>query len=696
MLERMFTPSRVAVVGATERQGSVGAAVTRNLLATFDGDVVPVNPNTDEIFGHEAVDSVGDVAGIDLVVIAVPSDVALDVLRECGANGISNVIVLSAGFSEVGGRGGQRERTLVHLAEEHGLNVVGPNSLGIMSTTSGLNASFGPEQPLQGGLSFLSQSGAFITAVVDWATGRGIGFKDIVSLGNKAVLDESDFLDVWNQDGGTEVIVGYLEGIENGRRFIDTARRVTPATPVVLMKAGRTDAGARAASSHTGAMAGSDRAHTAALQQAGVLRATSVQGLFDVAQTLDGQPLAENDTVAIVTNAGGPGVIATDAVGESSLTMASFMAETHRTLAEALPEDANVNNPIDALGDATAERFGDALGAVVTDENVGAALVIAAPTAVLEYEELAETVLAAQDQSEIPVSACLMGGERVQGAQASLEEAGIPCWFDPKRAVDGLDALERYRRIHGRTWDDPTSFDVDRDLAESIIAAVRDRPGNRLGVEAMQLLEAYGIPIPEATIVDSAKEARQAAVDIGGPVAMKVVSPEVVQKTDIGGVVLEVAIEDVQDTYDEIITRTRNYQPDVTIRGVQVQEMVDVEAGVETIVGVNRDPQFGPLLLFGAGGIFVEVLEDTSLRVAPVSATEAESMVDEIRTSALLHGARGREPIAVDRVVETIQRLSQLATDLPAVLELDVNPLVALPDAIRALDIRLTIDPECL
>lgn len=690
----LFSPKRVAVVGATDRRGSVGAAVTQNLLNTFEGDVVPVNPNKESVFDIDAVDSVADTTDVGLAIITVPPEVVTKVLEACGETGIENVVVITAGFSEAGSEGAARERRLVEVALEYDLNLVGPNSLGVMSTPVGLNATFGPADAVVGGLSFMSQSGAFVTAVVDWANDQQIGFKDVVSLGNEAVLDETDFLREWGDDPDTNVVIGYLEGIDDGQAFIETARSVTQEKPVIVVKAGRSEAGAKAASSHTGALAGSDRAYEAGLKQAGVLRAESVQDLFDTAQMLSDQPLPAGEGVAVVTNAGGPGVITTDAIGDSSLEMASFSDKTAQRLQSAMPDTANVHNPVDILGDADNDRFKQALEIVVADDNVSMAVVLSAPTAVLNYDHLAGAIVDAYDDHEVPVAACLMGGTRVREPQKRLNEAGVPNYFDPARAIDSLQSLSAYKDIRTREWSEPTTFDVDEARAREILDRVEERESNRLGVEAMELLEVYGIPTPEGEIVDSSADADRVAAEIDGLVAMKIVSPDVVHKSDIGGVKVDVAPEDARDVYEEIVTRTRNYQSDATILGVQVQAMADTDAGVETIIGVNRDPQFGPLLLFGLGGIFVEVFEDTSFRIAPVSESEARAMTTELDASSLFQGARGRDPVDIEGVVEAIQRLSQLVTDFPAIVELDINPLVALPDGVSAIDLRLTIDPD--
>ena len=692
-LTELFAPERIAVIGATAREGSIGRAVTANLLAEYDGDIVPVNPNYEEVMGLSCVDAVGE-ADADMAVVVVPPKIALPAVEQAGEAGVTNVVVITAGFGETGGDGASREKELKKIAAEYDMKLVGPNSLGIMSTANGMNASFGPDSPEPGSMSFMSQSGAFITAVLDWANDEDVGFKDVASLGNKAVLDETDFVDHWGQDPDTDVIIGYLEGISEGRAFIDTAREVTQDTPIVLVKSGRTDAGAQAASSHTGTIAGSEQAYEAGLDQAGVLRAESVQDLFDAAQMLANQPVPENNDIAVITNAGGPGVMSTDAVGDSDLEMASFDQETLDEFSEQLPPEGNIYNPVDIVGDADVERFSEALDIALADDNVGSAMVLSCPTAVLDYEQLAEETVEMREKHGKPVAACFMGGESVDASAELLNDAGIPNYFDPSRAIGALDSLWEYRGIKNREYEAPADFDVDQEAAREILERVEQRSDNRLGVEAMGLLEAYGIPMPESEIVDAPEDAREVAERIEGDVVMKIVSPDILHKSDIGGVKVGVSDDEVEDAYEDLITRARNYQPDANLLGVQVQEMSDLDAGTETIVGMNRDPQFGPLMMFGLGGIFVEVLEDTTFRVAPVSEPEAREMTEEIKTAPLLRGARGRDPADVDGIVETIQRLSQLVADFPAIMEFDINPLVATPDGVDAVDIRLTVDPE--
>ncbi|MEF8867193.1 MAG: acetate--CoA ligase family protein [Haloarculaceae archaeon] len=697
-LSALFDPDRVAVVGATDREGSVGRALLEN-LASFDGEVIPVNPNRETVLGAECYPEIGavpDVASVDLAVVAVPAAAAVDVVREVGTAGIGTVVVVTAGFSEAGERGERRERELIEVAEEYDLDLLGPNCVGVISTPAGLNATFARGTPPEGSISLVSQSGAFIAAVLGWAAQHGVGFRHVVSLGNEAVLDEVDFLAEWGADPETDVVLAYLEDIDEGRAFIETAREVTSHTPVVVIKSGRTAAGAEAAASHTGSMAGADQAYRAGFHEAGVLRAMDVEEVFDFGQVLEGGPLLDRDDIAVVTNGGGPGVLAADSVGDSRLRMAEFDEEVRATLADLLPDEADVRNPLDVIGDADVDRFGRALDAVLGAGTVGGAVVICVPTAVFEFEALADVVGELQERHGKPVVTCLMGGAEADRAAERLESYGIPNYFDPARAVTSLEALADYREVTERSYEPPAAFDVDRERAREVLAGAVERGVDRLGVEAMDILDAYGIPTPAGGLAESGSAARELAEGIGGPVVMKLVSPDIVHKSDVGGVEVGVPVEEVPDTYRRIRERATEHDPDATLLGVRVEALVDPEESTETIVGVNRDEQFGHLLMFGLGGIFVQVFEDTSFRVAPVSEHEAREMTDEIKAAPMLRGARGRTPADLDAVVETIQRVSQLVTDFPAITELDVNPLVAAPDGVYAVDLRLTVDREAL
>ena len=695
-LSGLFDADRIAVIGATDREGSIGRALMEN-LSEFDGEVVPINPNRETVLGKDCyaeVSTAPDPASLDLAIVVVPAHAVVEVVRRAGEAGILNVVVITAGFSERGTEGERRERELTAVAEQYDLNLIGPNCVGVINTSNGLNATFLRGTPREGAISLMSQSGAVISAVLGWATQHGIGFNNVVSLGNEAVLDEVDLIAEWGRDPDTDVILAYLEDIDDGRAFVESAREVTAHTPIVVIKSGRTEAGAEAAASHTGSIAGSDQAYRGGFHQAGVLRAMNIQEVFDVGRVLGGQPPLERDDIAVVTNGGGPGVLTTDAIGDSRLTIAEFEDDVRTELRDLLPEGGDATNPLDIIGDAGLDRFRRTLDVVLGAEAIGGVIVLSVPTALFEFEELAELIGDVQGRHGKPVVACLMGGEEADRAGDTLATYGIPNYFDPTRAVSGLEALAEYGDVRDREYDSPTEFDVDRKRAREILSASIERGSDHLSVEAMGLLDAYGIPTPSGDVVENAREAERVAKGIGGPVVMKIVSPDILHKSDIGGVEVGIPIEDVRDTYHTLVERATSHDPDATILGVQVEERVDMDESTETIVGVKRDSQFGHLLMFGLGGIFVQIFEDTSFRVAPLSEREAREMTTEIRAAPMLRGARGRKPADIDGIVDTLQRISQLVVDFPAVTELDVNPLVVGPDGVCAVDLRLTVDRE--
>lgn len=693
-LADLFRPRGVAVIGATDRQDSVGRSILSNLKQTYGGDIVPINPARDEVLGLSCYDDFVAAPAVDVAVVVLPAGGVVDALEEIGQTTTKNVVVISAGFSETGSDGAKREQRLIDVATSNDLNLVGPNSLGVMSTTSGFNASFAPEVAPSGSISFFSQSGALVTAVLDYAIGHGIGFRDVVSLGNEAVLDQTDFVRYWGEDPETDVIMGYVEAIDHGREFIDICRDVTADTPIVLVKAGRTEAGAKAASSHTGSIAGNVRAYEAAFEQAGIVSVDTIQDLFDAVFGISELPTLDTPNVAIVTNAGGPGVMATDVIGDSHLSLAEFDDASRTALFDELPEEATAYNPVDVLGDADVDRLIRSAELVCEDANVGSLLLIAAPTTVLDFDSLVDGLLELHSATEIPIVTGLMGGSSVEAAIEKLREHGIPTYFDPDRSIRILDVLARQRSIADRSYADPVEYDIDDDLARAVIDSALERNRSSIGVEGFDLLRAYGIEVPDGRVVDTPEEAKEVAEEIGTPVVLKVASPDIPHKTDIGGVRLGVSIDDVESAYEEMLSRVRRHQPSATIRGVLVQEEIDTDDGTETIIGCVRDPQFGPMVLFGLGGIFVEVLEDTTVRIAPISESEAESMTEELHASELLRGARGRPPAAIDDVVEALGRISQLVTAIPSITELDVNPLVVGPDGVQAIDLQLTLEPE--
>lgn len=697
-LESLFTPSCVAVVGASDSEGSIGRTLMENLTDDFEGKVVPINPDHGAILGHECYSNLGavpDSISIDLAVVATPPGAVIDVVQEAGEEGIEGIVIITSGFAEAESDGATRQEQLQELAEEYDLDVVGPNCLGVISTPTGLNATFAPESASSGPISFMSQSGALISTILDWAD-DGIGFKDIVSLGNEAVLTSVDFLEEWSDDPETNVILAYLEDIERGREFIDVGRDVTQDTPLVVVQSGQSQAGTEAASSHTGALSGSAAISRAGLDQAGAIRAEDVETMLDVTRVLVDQPVPESGDIGIITNAGGPGVLATDTIDESSLSLGSFTDDTRSTLDDALPEEADIGNPLDVLGSADAEQFQEALDTVLNDSTVGALIVIACPTGVLDFDELAAAVTDRYADYDKPLVTCLMGSRSIDSASQFLAENGIPNYFDPARAVRSLDALVRSGEIQQREYPSPTEFAVDEERARSVLAEATQRDSDHLDVGGMELLDAYGISVPDGGVAENPNEAVELTQEIDGPVVMKIVSPDIVHKSDVGGVAVGVEDDDVESEFEGILTRAQEHRSDATMLGVLVQEMVDSDAGQETIIGMDRDAQFGPALLFGFGGLHVQVFEDTTFRVAPVSEQEARRMTEEIETAPLLRGARDNDAVDIDALVETIQRISQLVTDFPAIEELDINPLVVLPDGVCAVDLGVTVDTNKL
>ncbi|MCX7751023.1 MAG: acetate--CoA ligase family protein, partial [Candidatus Bipolaricaulota bacterium] len=610
-LAEFLHPRSIAVVGASGSPKKIGGVLFAN-VATFPGPVYAVNPGHRELLGRPCVPTVDDLPEpVSLAVIIVPPPDALEALRACGRKGIRNAVVITAGFREVGGEGADRERELVRIAQDYGLNVLGPNAFGLVLPRRGLNATFAPRGARPGGIAFLSQSGALGSAVLHWAWERGVGFSAFVSLGNKAVLGEVDFLPALAADPETRAVALYLEGVEDGREFVRVAGEVAREKPVVVLKAGRSEAGARAASSHTGALAGADRAYDAAFQRAGVLRVGTVEELFEVAQALAGCPLPRGRRLGIVTNAGGPGILAADAAAEVGLEVPPLAPATTAALAPKVSPAASLRNPVDILADATGETFRDALDAVLADPGVDLGLVLTAPHPILTFAELAR-ILAESRAHGKPLAACFMAGDLGEEAEGILERAGIPHFFEPARAVRALAALAQYREIRDRPPEREIPSPRRRSAVEPYLSG-----RERLGVEALPLLAEYGVPIARGGMARSAGEAAELARALGERVVLKAVAPGLLHKSDAGGVRIGVPGAEVSAAARELLQAFPG-------AAVCVQELLP--PGVEVVVGGVRDPTFGPLVMFGLGGVFVEVLEDVAFALAPLSLGEAEEL----------------------------------------------------------------------
>lgn len=690
-------PASVAVVGVSRNPGKVGYGVFANLVqAGFRGAVYGVTPRGGELFGLPLYTSIDAIPGpVDLGVFVVAPDAVLDGIPRLAAKGMRAGIVISAGFKEIGGEGVALERSLREAAASAGVRVLGPNCLGLIDTHASLNASFSRGTPPKGAISFFSQSGALCTAVLDWAIGRNVGFSKFVSLGNKADISESDILELLADDPSTRVILGYVESIDDGRRFLRVARSVTPRKPVIIVKAGATSAGARAASSHTGSLAGSDRAYAAAFRQGGVLRAETVEDLFDLALGFAMQPIPAGDRLLILTNAGGPGILAADAAERLGIPLAGVSASLRERILPALPSTATLANPLDIVGDARADRYRTVLSALGDETSVDAVLVLLTPQAMTEPEETARATVSALAGSGKTVFASFLGEATVASSRRILSDGGIPNYPVPERAVRTLYAMLRHSRIRPAAgpWEDeapPVRPENAERLVRDALAAGRRALGEE---ESRGILEAYGFTFPRHAFAATSDAAVAAYRGMGcASAAMKIVSPQVLHKTDVGGVRLGLrGEEDVARAFLEITSSVRRLAPSAWIAGVSVQEMVT--GGRELIVGMSRDPQFGPLLMFGLGGIHVEVLQDVSFRVAPVSRRDAAEMVREIRAWPLLAAYRGSEPADEEAIVEALTRVSRLSCDFPEIQELDINPLLVLQKGkgIRAIDCRMTV-----
>jgi acetyltransferase len=693
----IFKPRSVAIIGASRTPGKVGHTLLKNLLECgYAGRIYPINPYAEEILGIRCYPSVLKVPSeVELAVVAVPAPLVFGVAEECGEKGVHALIVISAGFRETGKEGAERERKLLEIAKRYGMRIQGPNCLGVIDTYTPLNLSFAPSMPRRGRIAFISQSGALATAALDWAMGEGIGFSHFISLGNKADLNEIDFLQALGGDENVRAIILYVESIEEGERFMEVASEITRNKPIIVLKGGVSKAGSRAAGSHTGALVGSYTAYKAAFRKVGVLSTEGVEELFNYAVTLTEQPLPKGEGVVIVTNAGGPGIVFTDLCERYRVELARLSVETHRVLREVLPPEAATGNPIDVLGDARADRYQYALERVLEDNAVYAAAVILTPQAMTESLATAKAVVEMKDRfPDKPLVAVFMGGGEVEEASRYLKKKGVPCFDFPEKAVRTLSALYAYARYLKRPVEKPIRFeDVDAGRVRCILESVRSEGRVvLLPHEAAEVVRAYGVDAPDMRVATSEREAVDHAEELGYPVVLKVVSPDILHKTDIGGVVLNLeSAEEVRSAYRGIVARVSRHMPHARIHGVLIYSMAP--QGREMIIGMNRDIQFGPLIMFGLGGIYVNFLRDVSFALTPLSKGEVEEMIRGTRAYTLLRGIRGEPPADLDALKEVILRVGQLSVDFPEIVELDINPLMVYEEGrgCIAVDVKLIL-----
>jgi acetyl coenzyme A synthetase (ADP forming)-like protein len=693
-IDAIFTPRSVAVVGASTTPGKVGHDIFANILrGGFSGTLYPVNPSARSILCVRAYPSVREIPDtVDLAMIILPPLQALKAVEESIAKGVKGLVIVSAGFREVGPEGRAIEDRIVAMCREAGVRMVGPNCLGVINPHPSvrLNASFSARMPAAGNISFISQSGALCTAVLDFAADREFGFSKFISIGNKADVDELDLLRFLHTDADTNVIMLYLEELRRGPEFIKTVKEITSGdrpTPVLVIKSGRTSAGAQAAASHTGALAGTEAVYDAIFKQAGIIRCDTIDELFDFANAFSykaessmgklTRKMPAGNRVAIVTNAGGPGIVATDMTVSSGLQLAHFKPETIEALQSHLPSAANVHNPVDVIGDAAQDRYENALSAVIRDEGVDGALVILTPQSMTNALGTAQAVAKIARRSHKPILCSFMGIVDVSAGVKFLQAQGYPVYRFPENAAKSFGALYRYAQWLSRQHLAPFKLEYDAGRARQIVAECLTAGKTAIGeLEGAELLKCYGFKVLPTALARSAEEAVALAEEMGFPVVLKIVSPQILHKSEAGGV--KVGLEDaaaVGSAFEAIVANARSFNPEAEIQGVLVVKMAP--QGQELILGANRYPIFGPLLMFGFGGIFVEVFKDVTFRLAPIGRNEARRMVKAIKAHKMLCGFRGLPEADIEEIEKCLVRLSDMVTNHPEIMELDINPLLA-------------------
>jgi acetate---CoA ligase (ADP-forming) len=701
-LEELFQPASVAVVGASNKPGKVGTSLFRNILqAGFRGVAYPVNPSSKSVSGVRCYPTIADLPEApDLGVVIVPAAVVPEVVDELGAAGTKGLVVITSGFREVGDAGAALEAEVVRRAAKYRMSLVGPNCFGVLNTHPdvSLNATFSENLPPRGNIAFVSQSGALCAGILAYGIAERIGFSRFVSVGNRAGVDENDLLRSLGRDDATKVILLYVESLADGRRFLEAARDVTEQKPVLVIKSGRTPAGERAARSHTGSLAqsGRDQLYDALFEQSGVLRADTLGDLFRTAKIFATGLTLDGPRLVILTNSGGPGIVAADAAIRNGLELPPLPPATQQELARRLPSIAAVSNPLDMTADVPPMAYRDTLDTLLASPEIHSALVIATPTGTMTGEKVAQSMIDVKNTTSKPIIACLFGLTDLSREVRMLEDHGIPSFTFPEEAVQGLGSLARYHAWRTRPRTEVRSFPVDRAAVREALDRA-ERTGTSVLPEyaARSLLAAYGISFPKVVRVISVDEAVRAAQEIGYPVVMKVASPDISHKTDVGGVAVGIQDDEMmRGAWQRMQQSLHAAVPQARIEGFEVE--AQISGGKEVLVGVQRDPGFGPIVVFGMGGIYVEILRDVTFRLAPVRPLSAQHMVESIKAFRLLQGVRGEPPSDLPALEEAIERVSQLAVDLPQVAELDLNPLIVRPagKGVVAVDARVVLAPS--
>jgi acetyltransferase len=699
-LTALFAPKSVAMFGASDRADSVGEIVFRNLLeGGFDGEIYAVNPAHDEIQGRKAYPDLESIdRPIDLAVVATPAKTVPSIVEECGKHGIKAMIILSAGFREVGGPGRALERKVVDLARSYGIRFLGPNCLGFIRPSIGLNATFGNNSAAKGGIALVSQSGALCTAILDWAENRDVAFSAVVSTGIGADLGFGDILDYLASDSKTQSIILYIEGVHDARRFMSGMRAAARVKPVIVIKAGRHSEGADASMSHTGALVGGDEAFSAAVSRSGVVRVDTISQVFAAGGTLSSRYRSSGHRIVIITNAGGPAVLAADHFADVRLELAELGEETIDRLNAALPSTWSRRNPVDIIGDAPPERYEEAIDICLQDPAVDGVLVILTPQAMTRPLEVAEAVVDAADHNDKPIVASWMGGSQVNPARQAFRRAKIPTFNTPEAAVDAFHYLASYRSNQKLLLQTPERLSLhheepNTEAARLIIeSALVEKRTVLTEPESMAVLDAFRIPTVRNGIARSAEEALVLAVSIGFPVAMKIYSEDISHKSDVGGVELSIqSATDVRGAYVDLMARVRRARPDAALQGVTVEQMRRTPSAREVMIGVVNDPVFGPVISFGLGGTWVEVMEDVAVALPPLNERLAKNLISRTKIAGLLGEFRNLPAADIDALVDVLLRVSNMTCELPWLQEMDINPLFMDEHGVVAVDARIVV-----
>jgi acetyltransferase len=695
ILKNFFNPKSIAVIGASRTPGKVGYDILRNLVQyEYQGAIYPINPSATEVLGVKSYPSLTDVPGkIDLAVVVVPAKNVLETINQCGKKKIDSAIIISAGFRESGIEGSRLEQEVYNKAKETGVRFIGPNCLGLIDTHSKMNASFAAGMPAKGSIGFFSQSGALCLAILDRALPDEIGFSKFISMGNKGDVADEEIMLALAEDENTRVILGYIEGVSDGRKFMEVAKQVSRKKPLIILKSGITSSGAKAASSHTGALAGRESAFDAAFRQSGVIRAHTINELFNYALAFANQPLPGGPFMAIITNSGGPGILAADASDKSDLQLIPLHKEIVDELRSFLPPVASFYNPIDILGDSGADRYERALNTVLKDERINGVIILLTPTAVVNVDDTAKAIAGVAGKTDRTIFTSFIGKKSIDSGAKLLLKSRVPNYAYPEEAVSAMNAMYRYSLWKNSPEKNYPVFKDSKSSVSYIFSKAAEENRDRLtDLEMHDVLAAYGFPQPRSLFARTSEEAVAAAKGIGYPVVMKIMSPQISHKSDVGGVRVNLKNKkDVENAFFDITTRIRNLMPSAQIYGVLIQEMV--YGGKEVIMGISKDVQFGHMVMFGLGGIYVEVLKDIAFRVTPLSTEDAHEMIREIRSFPLLRGVRGEAEADIEAIQRSLLQLSHLAADFPQIIEADINPLLVRKngEGVIAIDARFTI-----